>query len=90
MDKPIIKSMNPGHTVHETYYETKIGKTLYRVTSVYLGKIDFGKALEDLTVRKVLKKSTKIRQSNTGHRRYDFTKSWLRQNNNCHSHVLLI
>lgn len=37
-----------------TYHEKKIGKTLYRVTSVYLGKIDFQQAIEDYTVRKVL------------------------------------
>ena len=37
-----------------TYHEKKIGKTLYRVTSVYKGEIDLGKALEDLTVRKIL------------------------------------
>jgi len=36
------------------YQEVKIGNTLYRVTSVYLGKIDLGQALEDLTVRKIL------------------------------------
>jgi len=37
------------------YHEVKIGKTLYRVTSVYLGEIDLGRALEDLTVRKILR-----------------------------------
>ena len=37
-----------------TYQEKKIGATLYRVTSVYRGDIDLGKALEDLTVRKIL------------------------------------
>ena len=37
-----------------TYHEVKIGKTLYRVTSVYLGKIDLQKTLEDYTVQKVL------------------------------------
>lgn len=38
-----------------TYHEKKIGKTLYRVTSVYKGEIELGKALEDLTVRKILR-----------------------------------
>ena len=37
-----------------TYHEKQIGKTLYRVTSVYKGEIELGKALEDLTVRKIL------------------------------------
>ena len=59
MDKPIIKSMNPDGTVHETYHEMKIGKTLYHITRTYLGKIDLGKALEDLTVRKVLSETNK-------------------------------
>jgi hypothetical protein len=38
-----------------TYKEKQIGKTLYRVTSVYKGEVDLQKALEDLTVRKILK-----------------------------------
>lgn len=59
MDKPIIKSMNPDGTVRETYHELKIGKTLYRITSVYKGEIDLVKALEDLTVRKVLREINK-------------------------------
>jgi hypothetical protein len=38
-----------------TYDEKKIGKTLYCVTSVYKGEIDFAKAMEDLIVRKILR-----------------------------------
>ena len=38
-----------------TYHEKEIGNRLYRVTSVYLGKIELAKALEDLTVRKILR-----------------------------------
>ena len=38
-----------------TYHEKQIGKTLYRVTSVYKGEIELKKALEDLTVRKILR-----------------------------------
>jgi len=38
-----------------TYHEKKIGKTLYRVTSEYKGEIDLAKALEDLTIRKILR-----------------------------------
>ena len=37
-----------------SYQEKKIGKTLYRVTSVYMGKFEFAKALEDLTIKKIL------------------------------------
>ena len=37
------------------YYERKIGKTLYRVKCVYMGKIDFAKAMEEMIVRKVLR-----------------------------------
>lgn len=37
-----------------TYHEKKIGRTLYRVTSIFKGEIELGKALEDLTVRKIL------------------------------------
>jgi len=37
-----------------TYHEKKIGGTLYRVTSVYTGEIELKKALEDLTVQKIL------------------------------------
>jgi len=38
-----------------TYHEKKIGKTLYRVTSEYKGEFDLAKALEDLTIRKILR-----------------------------------
>ena len=37
-----------------TYHEEKIGKTLYRVTSVHKGEVDIAKVLEDLIVRKIL------------------------------------
>ena len=37
-----------------TYHEKKIGNCLYRVTSVYKGEIELGKALEELTVKKIL------------------------------------
>jgi len=37
-----------------TYHERKIGRTIYRVTSIYKGDIELSKALEDLTVRKIL------------------------------------
>ena len=48
-----METVSPKKPV-TTYHEKEIGKTLYRVTSVHLGEIDLKKALEDLTVRKVL------------------------------------
>ena len=38
-----------------TYHEKRIGNTLYRVTSIYKGEVDFAKAIEDLTIRKILR-----------------------------------
>ena len=37
-----------------TYKEKQIGKTIYRVTSVFTGEKDLGKTLEKLAVDKVL------------------------------------
>jgi hypothetical protein len=45
-----------------TYHEEMINGTLYRVTSVYQGKIELGKALEELTVRKILRQENEISQ----------------------------
>ena len=41
-----------------SYHEVKVGKTLYCVTSVYKGEIELGKALEELTVKKVLRSAS--------------------------------
>lgn len=38
-----------------TYCEKRYGKILYRITSVHKGHLDLGKALEELTVRKILR-----------------------------------
>ena len=38
-----------------SYHEITIGKTLYRVTSVYKGEIELKKALEELTISRALK-----------------------------------
>ena len=48
-------SANISATSVTTYYEEQIGKTLYRVTNIHNGEIDLAKALEDLTVRKILR-----------------------------------
>lgn len=37
-----------------TYSETKIGNTTYKVESIYLGNIEFSKAIEKLIVQKAL------------------------------------
>lgn len=47
------KKKKPGS--FNTYHEKKIGKTVYRITSVYMGQFELGKALEDLTVKKILR-----------------------------------
>ena len=51
-DKAVVVKPNKPIT---TYHEKKIGKTLYRVTSIYKGEFELGKALEDLTIRKILR-----------------------------------
>ena len=49
-----IQPKQPQKEPITTYHEKKINGTLYRVTSVYKGEIELGKALEDLTVKKIL------------------------------------
>ena len=49
-----IESIHTDRKPVTTYHEEKISGILYRVTSVYTGKIDLAKALEDLTVRRIL------------------------------------
>jgi hypothetical protein len=55
-----MTSSDDIHEKHEpkepvtTYHEKKITGTLYRVTSVYKGEVELGKALEDLTVKKIM------------------------------------
>jgi len=40
-------------TKKTTFHEQKVGRTWFRVTSVYNGDIDLARTLEDLIVRKV-------------------------------------
>jgi len=47
-----------------TYYEKKIGRTIYRITTEYSGKIDFATALGELTVRKILRDEKGRREQN--------------------------
>ena len=44
----------PGKEPVTTYHEVMVGKTLFRVTSVYRGQIELREALENLTVSKAL------------------------------------
>jgi len=46
--------MQSSESTIEAYEEIEIGKTLYRVTSVFTGEVDFKNALEDLIVKQVL------------------------------------
>ena len=57
LNNNINKKVNEPVT---TYQEKMIGKTLYRVTSVYKGEFELGKALEDLTIRKILREENNI------------------------------
>lgn len=41
-------------SVETAYKEVYIGKTVYRVTSVFLGEKDLGETLEQLAVRKAM------------------------------------
>lgn len=53
LDRRII-SKNSDGTIRESYREVRIGKTIYRITRTFQGKIDLGKALERLAVNHVL------------------------------------
>lgn len=46
------KKVSPTPTT--SYSETRVGKTLYRVTSIYLGEKDLKSTLEQLAVKRVL------------------------------------
>ena len=46
------KTIDKNHT--ESYREVKIGRTLYRVTSVFKGEKELGPTLEKLAVQHVL------------------------------------
>jgi hypothetical protein len=42
------------------YQESKYGKTLYKVTSEFLGKYELASLLEDLAVRKILRSENAV------------------------------
>lgn len=45
-------------TVTTSYKEVQIGKTLYRVTSVFLGEKDLGQTLEQVAIRRAVTEIT--------------------------------
>jgi len=46
----------------KSYYEKKINKTIYRITNVYMGQFELGKAIEDLIVKRILRDENIIPQ----------------------------
>ena len=50
MDKTFCKDKMPT----SSYREVKIGRTIYRVTSIFTGEKDLGKTLEHLAVQRAL------------------------------------
>jgi hypothetical protein len=56
----LIRDKKTGNKEMTSYCEVKHGKVLYRVTSTYKGEIELGKALEDLTVKKVLRSASPL------------------------------
>ena len=49
-----MKEKKLSQNIPSSYKEIKIGKTIYRVTSVFLGEKDLGKTLEQLAIRKAM------------------------------------
>lgn len=52
LNNSVDNTINENHT--SSYREVKIGKTLYCVTSIYMGEKELGPTLEKLAVRHVL------------------------------------
>ena len=50
--------MSEKLTPPTAYREVKVGKTLYRVTSIFKGEVELGRVLEDLAVKKALRAAT--------------------------------
>lgn len=48
-----------------SYKEVKIGKTLYRVTSIFTGEKDLGKTLENLAVRGAISEMRTLQSGET-------------------------
>jgi hypothetical protein len=54
MREELSMEQNTNNTFPTTYKEVKIGRTTYRVTSVFLGEKDLAKSLEQLAIRKAM------------------------------------
>ena len=46
----------------KSYHEKEINKTIYRVTSVFMGQFELGRAIEDLIVKKILRDENVVPQ----------------------------
>lgn len=57
--------MDKQTKVETSYKEVMIGKTLYRVTSVFTGEKDLGKTLEQLAIRRAM---AELRPNASGNR----------------------
>jgi len=53
-----VEREDNAHAVTTSYKEIEIGKTTYRVTSVFLGEKDLGRTLEQLAVRRAVTEIT--------------------------------
>ena len=49
-----MKEQTNPNNISTSYKEVQIGKTLYRVTSVFTGEKDLGQTLEQLAVRRAM------------------------------------
>ena len=58
-----IEAKRTGRKPVKTYHEETLKGTLYRITSVYLGKVELGKALEGYTVQKILQQENNLIQA---------------------------
>ncbi|MDL2293384.1 hypothetical protein LJC60_01990 [Ruminococcaceae bacterium OttesenSCG-928-D13] len=54
MSNTTSNTQHPAHPQVSSYREVKMGRTLYRVTSVYTGEKKLGPALERLAAQQVL------------------------------------
>ncbi len=50
----IINERIPAQSPATSYREVQMGRTLYRVTSVFLGEKDLGETLEQIAIRKAM------------------------------------
>jgi hypothetical protein len=54
MEAERMEQKSTEKTCPTTYREVKLGNTVFRVTSVFLGEKDLAKALEQLAIRKAM------------------------------------